>query len=96
MIPDLIAARSLRAFAIGARQLVVQDAAEMMLSSFCKFFVVYIVNDCRKVISSWSRNNYFLSTCIDVSLSFCFGCVESCTLQNNVNTDLSPKEAQLR
>ena len=30
MIPDLIAARSLRAFAIGARQFVVQEAAEMM------------------------------------------------------------------
>ena len=33
MIPDLMGAKSLRALAIGARQLVVQDAAEMMLSS---------------------------------------------------------------
>ena len=33
MIPDLIAARSLRAFAIGAKQFVVQDAAEITVSS---------------------------------------------------------------
>jgi hypothetical protein len=30
MIPDLIAARSLSALAIGAKQFVVQEAAEMM------------------------------------------------------------------
>ena len=33
MMPDSIGHRSFRAFAIGARQLVVQDAAEMMVSS---------------------------------------------------------------
>ena len=33
MIPDWIGAKSLRALAIGAKQFVVQDAAEMMLSS---------------------------------------------------------------
>ena len=33
MIPDLIAARSFRAFAIGARQLVVQEAAEITVSA---------------------------------------------------------------
>ena len=33
MIPDWIGAKSFKALAIGARQLVVQDAAEMMLSS---------------------------------------------------------------
>ena len=33
MIPDWIGAKSLRALAIGARQFVVHDAAEMMLSS---------------------------------------------------------------
>ncbi len=37
MIPDLIGARSLRALAIGAKQFVVQEAAEMMLSSAFKF-----------------------------------------------------------
>ena len=36
MIPDLIGARSFSAFAIGAKQFVVQEAAEMMLSSFVK------------------------------------------------------------
>src|SRR5699024_8943195 len=58
----------------------------------CKVLVVYIVNDCRKVVSSRSGDNNFLSTCIDVSLCFCFGCVESCTLQNNVNADFSPRK----
>ena len=33
MIPDLIAARSLRALAIGAKQFVVQEAAEITVSS---------------------------------------------------------------
>ena len=36
MIPDLMVARSLRAFAMGARQFVVQEAAEMILSSFVR------------------------------------------------------------
>ena len=36
MIPDLIGARSFSAFAIGARQFVVQEAAEMMCVIFCK------------------------------------------------------------
>ena len=33
MIPDSIGANSLRALAIGAKQFVVQEAAEMILSS---------------------------------------------------------------
>ena len=33
MIPDLIGARSFRALAIGARQFVVQEAAEITVSS---------------------------------------------------------------
>ena len=33
MIPDLIPAKSFNAFAIGAKQFVVQEAAEMILSS---------------------------------------------------------------
>ena len=36
MIPDWIGYLSLRALAIGAKQFVVQDAAEMMLSFFVK------------------------------------------------------------
>lgn len=52
--------------------------------------MVYVVNDCLKVVSSRSGNNYVLSTCIDMSLSFVFGCVETCALKNYVYTDLSP------
>ena len=33
MIPDLIGAKSFKAFAIGAKQFVVQEAAEIMSSS---------------------------------------------------------------
>ena len=54
--------------------------------------MVYIVNDCLKVVSSRSGNNYVLSTCIDMSLSFVFGCVETCALKNYVYTDLSPRK----
>jgi hypothetical protein len=45
MIPDLIGARSFSAFAIGAKQFVVQEAAEMMLSSFvsCSWFTLYTI-----------------------------------------------------
>ena len=41
MIPDLIGARSLSAFAIGAKQFVVQEAAEMMVSE--AFNVLWLV-----------------------------------------------------
>ena len=49
--------------------------------------MVYIVNDCRKIISCRSGDDNVLSTCIDMSLSFVFGCIESCTLKNYVYTD---------
>ena len=38
MIPDLILAKLFKALAIGAKQLVVQDAAEMIVSSAVKIF----------------------------------------------------------
>ena len=38
MIPDLIGAKLFNALAIGAKQLVVQDAAEMIVSSAVKMF----------------------------------------------------------
>ena len=63
MIPDLIGARSFRAFAIGARQLVVQEAAEMIVILFGQCLVVYVVYDSRQIISSRSGNNNFLSAC---------------------------------
>ena len=52
--------------------------------------MVYIVNDSRKVIACWCRDNNFTSTCIDMSLSLFFGCVESRALQNYVNAQLAP------
>ena len=51
IMPDSMGARSFRAFAIGARQLVVQDAAEMILSSFVRVLwlsLIHILHD-RKV-----------------------------------------------
>ena len=38
MIPDWIGAKSFKALAIGAKQFVVQEAAEITLSSFVKVF----------------------------------------------------------
>ena len=57
-----------------------------------KYVMVYIVYDCRKVISCWCRDNNFSSSCLDVSRCFFFRCVESCTLQNYVNADFSPRK----
>ena len=54
--------------------------------------MVYIVNDCRKIISCRSGDDNVLSTSIDMSLCFCFGCVETCALKNNVYTDLAPRK----
>ena len=54
--------------------------------------MVYIVNDRRKVISSRSGDDNLLSACFDMSVSFLFLCVESCTLENYVNADLSPRK----
>ena len=52
--------------------------------------VVCVIYDSRKVISCWSRDNNFSSTCIDMSLCFFFGCIESGALQNYVYTKLTP------
>ena len=45
MIPDLIGARSFNAFAIGARQFVVQEAAEITVSSAVNvsWFTLYTI-----------------------------------------------------
>ena len=47
MMPDTMGARSFRALAIGARQLVVQDAAEMMLSSAVSVSWLTLIDDGR-------------------------------------------------
>ena len=45
MIPDLMVARSFRALAMGARQFVVQEAAEMMVSEAfsVSWFTLYTI-----------------------------------------------------
>ena len=53
--------------------------------------MVYIVNDGRKIITSRSGDNNFTSTSVDMSLCFCFGCIESGALQNYVYTKLAPR-----
>ena len=52
--------------------------------------MVYIVNDGRQIVASRSGNNNLLSACIDMSLCLCLGGVEAGTLQNYINTNLSP------
>ena len=43
-----------------------------------------------EIVSSRSGNDNMFSTCIDMSLSFIFRCIETCTLKNYVYTDFSP------
>ena len=52
---------------------------------------VYAVNDGRKVVTSGSGNNNFLSACFDVCFGFSFGAVEARAFQNNVYVVLSPR-----
>ena len=58
----------------------------------CKALVVYVVNDCRKVISCRSGDDNVLSACIDMSLCLSLGGIEACALQNYVNADLAPRK----
>ena len=48
--------------------MVVQDAAEMILSSVVSVLVVYVVNDGVKIVACGSGDNDLLSACVDVSL----------------------------
>ena len=52
--------------------------------------MVYIIYDCRKIISCWCRDNNLTSTCLDMSRSFLFRCVETCTLKYYVNAKITP------
>ena len=58
----------------------------------CQSFVVYIVNDGRQIVTSRSRNNNLLCTCINVSLCLFLRSVETCAFQNNVNTNFAPRQ----
>ena len=54
--------------------------------------MVYVVNDCRQIVASRSRDNDLLCTCIDVSLCLSLRGVETSAFQNNVNTNLAPRQ----
>ena len=54
--------------------------------------VVYIVNDSRQIVTSRSRDNNLLCTSIDMSLCLSLRSVETSAFQNNVNTDLAPRQ----
>ena len=71
--------------------MVVQEAAEMILSSLVKRLVVYVVNDGGQVVACGSGNNDLLGACIDVSLRLFLGGVEAGALQHNVYIQLAPR-----
>ena len=50
----------------------VQEAAEMMVSSAVRVFLVYAVNDGLQIVAGRSGDNNFLGASVDVSLSFIF------------------------
>ena len=52
--------------------------------------MVSIENNCRKIVTCWSRDNYLLSTSLEVSRSLLLRCVETCTLENYVYVVSSP------
>ena len=72
--------------------MVVQDAAEMILSSAVQGLLVNAVNDGLEVVACRSGDNDLLSACVDVSLGLVLGAVEACALENNVNADLAPRK----
>ena len=89
-MPDWIGARSFRAFAMGARQLVVQEAAEMILSSLAQGVVVDVVDDGGQIVASGSGDNDLAGAGVDMSLSLRLAGVEAGALQHNVHAQLAP------
>ena len=53
--------------------------------------VVYIVNNGREILASWSGNNNLLSTCSQMCRSLFLGSVETGALENYINIMLSPR-----
>ncbi len=54
--------------------------------------MVYVVNDGRKIITCRSGDNYFLSTCLDMSLCFSLAGVETGALEYYINTEFAPRQ----
>ena len=54
--------------------------------------MVYVVNDSWEIVTCRSRDNYLLSTSCKVSRSLLLRCIETCALENYVNTELTPWE----
>ena len=69
----------------------VQEAAEMILSSAVKGILVYAENDGRQIVACRSGDNNLLSACIDVSLELFLRAVEAGALENYVNADFAPR-----
>ena len=59
---------------------------------FIERFVVYVVNDCGKVVACGSGNNDFLCACGDVSLRFRFAGIETGAFENNVYVKGFPRK----
>ena len=78
---------------MGARQLVVQEAAEITVS-YLQGLVVYIVYDGGQIVACGSRNNNLAGTGLNVSRSLLLGSVETGALQHYVYLQLAP--GQLR
>ena len=54
--------------------------------------LVYGINDGLQIVTCRSGNNNLLSTSLDMSHGLLFGAVETGTLKNYINTDLSPRK----
>ena len=52
--------------------------------------MVYVVNDSGKVVAGRSGDNDVFGTGVDMSLRFCFGCIETRAFQNDVYVKFSP------
>ena len=53
--------------------------------------MVNIENDGREIVTSRSGDNNLLSTSCDMSLGLLLRCIETCALENYVNTELTPR-----
>ena len=54
--------------------------------------MVYIVNDSGQIVTSRSRDNNLLGTSLDVGRSLLLRSIETCALENYVNTQLTPRQ----
>ncbi len=52
--------------------------------------MVYVVNDCGKVVACGSRDNNLASACVDMSLRLCLGGIEAGAFKHNVYSKLAP------